>query len=132
MKNKFRVKLHHMQDVINLFDTISPVAKLPAICYQNTRYIRWSEFDDMVVYELDFEPYLSIAELCDMYYFTLHKSQQRLYLTHCNDAGHPPPRWEARPITLSQLIDVELMTYLMRDHAYQLGLRINFDLDYQI
>ncbi|WP_181382155.1 hypothetical protein [Shewanella sp. BC20] len=125
------IKLHQMQDVINLFDSIKLEAKLPAICYETTRYISWSEFDAMQVYELDFEPYLTIAATCDMRFFTLHQSQHRLYLTHCNYAGHAP-RWEARPITLSQLTDTALMTKLMQDHAYQLGLRINFDLDYPI
>uniref|UniRef100_Q0HVL4 Uncharacterized protein n=1 Tax=Shewanella sp. (strain MR-7) TaxID=60481 RepID=Q0HVL4_SHESR len=125
------IKLHQMQDVINLFDCIKPEAKLPTICYENTRYISWSEFDVMQVYELDFEPYLTIAAICDMRFFTLHQSQHRLYLAHCNYAGHAP-RWEARPITLSQLTDTALMTKLMQDHAYQLGLRINFDLDYPV
>lgn len=131
MKDKPIITLRHMQEVINLFDSIKPEAQLPAQYYISTRYIRWSEFEAMQVYELDFEPYLSISELCNMRFFTLHQSQLRVYLAHLNDAGHAP-RWEARPITLSQLQDIELMTHLMQDHAYQLGLRINFDLNYPI
>lgn len=131
MKDKPIITLRHIQEAINLFDAIKPEATLPAICYESTRYIRWSEFEAMQVYELDFEPYLSISELCNMRFFTLHQSQLRVYLAHLNDAGHAP-RWEARPITLSQLQDIELMTHLMQDHAYQLGLRINFDLNYPI
>jgi len=48
-----------------------------------------------------------------------------------NDAGHAP-RWEARPLLLSQLRDTELMTSLMQDHAYQLGLKINLEANYPI
>ncbi|MFB2661894.1 hypothetical protein [Shewanella mangrovisoli] len=125
------IKLHQLQDVINLFDGIKAEAQLPAQCYECSRYIRWSEFEAMQVYELDFEPYLTVAANCDMRFFTLYQSQHRLYLAHCNYAGHAP-RWEARPITLSQLTDTALMTRLMQNHAYQLGLNINLNLDYPV
>ncbi|MCT8870856.1 hypothetical protein N5C36_00975 [Shewanella xiamenensis] len=125
------IKLQQMQDVINLFDSIKPEAQLPAQYYESTRYIRWSEFEAMQVYELDFEPYLSIAERCNMRFFALHQSPKRVYLAHLNDAGHAP-RWEARPLLLSQLRDTELMTSLMQDHAYQLGLKINLEANYPI
>lgn len=60
------IKLHQMQDAINLFDGINAEAQLPAQYYECSRYISWSEFDAMQVYELDFEPYLTIAATCDM------------------------------------------------------------------
>lgn len=125
------IKLNSIQEVIALFDTIAPEANLPAIYYEKTRYIPWSVFESMQVYALDFEPYLSIAQRCNMHYFGIMQSKHRMYLAHCNDAGHTP-RWEARPITLAQLMDGELMEYLNQNYAYNLGLKISFDLDYAI
>lgn len=97
-----------------------------------SRYISSTEYDEMNLYELSFEPYLSIAKQCDMSFFALYRSKQRIYLIHCNDAGHPPPRWEAHPIKLSQLKDIEFMMFLLRDHAYQLVLRNKQGLAYEI
>lgn len=131
MNNNSIIKLQNLQQVTALFDAIAPEAILPAEYYDKTRYIPWSAFDAMQVYALDFEPYLSIADRCNMTYFGINQSQRRLYLTYCNDAGHAP-RWEARPITLAQLLDTELMEYLHQNHAYNLGLRISMDLHYDI
>ncbi|WP_421200222.1 hypothetical protein [Aeromonas enteropelogenes] len=132
MKSKPIIKLSHIQDAIKLFDSINQDANLPDTYYESSRYISSTEYDEMNMYELDFEPYLYIAEQCGMDFFALYQSKQRIYLIHCNDAGHPPPRWEAHPIKLSQLNDIELMMFLMRDHAYQLVLRNKQDLAYEI
>lgn len=129
--NENIIRLNNIHEVIALFDAIALEANLPAMCYEKTRYIPWSVFKDMQVYALDFEPYLSIGQRCNMHYFGIMQSKLRLYLAHCNDAGHAP-RWEARPITLAQLMDGELMEYLNQNHAYNLGLKISFDLDYAI
>ncbi|WP_421197019.1 hypothetical protein [Aeromonas enteropelogenes] len=132
MKSKPIIKLSHIQDAIKLFDSINHDSNLPDTYYENSRYISSTEYDEMNMYELAFEPYLYIAKQCDMNFFALYRSKQRIYLVHFNDAGHPPPRWEAHPIKLSQLKDIELMMFLMRDHAYQLVLRNKQHLDYEI
>ncbi|WP_204516168.1 hypothetical protein, partial [Aeromonas dhakensis] len=132
LKRKPIIKLSHTQEVIKLFDSISQDANLPDTYYEISRYISSPEYDEMNLYELAFEPYLSIAKQCNMNFFALYRSKQRIYLVHCNDAGHPPPRWEAHPIKLSQLKDIELMIFLMRDHAYQLALRNKQGLAYEI
>ena len=129
MIKKDIITLKDLQAVIALFDAIAPDAALPKRYYEKTRYIKWSEFKDMQIYALDFEPYLTISQRCNMTYFGIHQSTRRLYLAHCNEAGHAP-RWEARPVTLAQLMDVELMVNLHKNHAYNLGLNICFDLNY--
>ena len=132
LKRKPIIRLSHIQEVIKLFNSISQDASLPDSYYEMSRYISSTEYDEMNLYELSFEPYLSIAKQCDMSFFALYRSKQRIYLAHCNDAGHPPPRWEAHPIKLSQLKDIELMMFLLRDHAYQLVLRNKQGLAYEI
>ena len=92
MKRKPIIKLSHIQEVIKLFNSISQDASLPDSYYEMSRYISSTEYDEMNLYELSFEPYLYIAKQCDMSFFALYRSKQRIYLAHCNDAGHPPGR----------------------------------------
>ena len=66
LKRKSIIKLSHTQEVIKLFDSISQDANLPDTYYEMSRYISSPEYDEMNLYEISFEPYLSIAKQCGM------------------------------------------------------------------
>mgnify|MGYP006084343089 CR=1 FL=1 len=101
--------------------------------FNKTIYAKQNDFMSLIQYELNFEPYTSLAKTCGMSSINIKKSPDtnRFYFGNLNMAGHGPA-FELRPIKLEHVQDLELIRVLFTNHAYELGRVIDRESIYKI
>ncbi|SHO58996.1 hypothetical protein [Vibrio quintilis] len=112
--------LKSTQDLKQLFQSYQDVDhdKTEAF-YLQSIYIDEHQFNAMTFYELDFEPYISLAYSVNASCFGIRKSPKRFYLSHINNGGHRV-LCTIRPVRLSQLQDIDYLYTLEQDYCRQL------------
>lgn len=96
--------------------------------YAKSRYGSYQDLQEMPEYQLNFEPYIQIAEKCGMKSLSLKRSSTtgRFYAWNINLGGHTP-RLELRPVTLNQVVDLALMKQYHENWACGLGCNIEIN-----
>lgn len=101
--------------------------------FNKTIYAKQNDFMALDKFELNFEPYISLAEECGLSSIVIHKSSNtnRHYLGNLNMAGHGPA-FELRPVKIKHVLDIALLKHLLSNHAYELGRVIERGSNYEI
>ena len=88
---------------------------------------------EMPEYELEFSPYIELAELCGLDSVSLKVSPEtgRVYLWNVNLGGHMP-RLELKPVSLDKVVDLEFMTRMHENHGYNISLEVDVTANYKI
>jgi hypothetical protein len=122
-----------MNELENLFHTNIAAWGLHEEAYSKTIYIDQSQFDDLIKFDLNFQPYISIAESCGMSSIMVMKSKttHRFYIGFVNLAGHGP-RYEVRPVRLKEMLNFEYIRKMLANHAQELDGGIDIKEKYEV
>src|SRR5688500_3222634 len=127
------LKIKSIQELQELFEAYPCRIKLEEESFAKTRYISWQQYKDLVVYQLDFQPYAAIAERCAMTSMSIMRSPKTntFYIGFINLGGHAAAV-EIRPVRLQEAIDFEYLERMFAHHARNLDIGIDLQEDYEI
>lgn len=116
-----------------LFEENKPLCELNEYSYSKSRYVTRLEFDSLIQYKLDFEPYLEIARRCSMSGIYVMRSPitNRFYIGFINLGGHGA-MWEVRPVRIKEVEDASYIERMLKDHGQQLDWGIDLNENYKI
>ena len=101
--------------------------------YHKTIYVESSEFNQLIKYELNFEPHISIANECLMKSIQLMRSEKtnRFYIGIVNLGGHRAI-FEIRPVRLNEILNFEYLKKMFQNYAQELDWGIDINEKYEV
>lgn len=109
------------------------VEDLSEECYSKTIYVEQATMDNLIKYELDFQPYMDIAKKCLLQSIQIMKSTHtnRFYIGLVNLGGHGPA-YEIRPVRLAEIKDHKYIEKMFANHGQELDWGIDINIKYKI
>jgi len=125
--------INSIDELKDLFKTYSCVTEIDNTNYRKTRYVSGKVFDNLIKYELDFEPFISIKNRIFMSGIPLMRSEttNRYYIGFVNLGGHGPA-FEIRPVRLSDVLDFKYIERMYENHGLILDREIELNANYDI
>ena len=122
-----------LNDIEKLFDTYISTRKINPESYRKTRYISNEDFYNLINYDLNFEPYITIAKKCLMRHISIMRSPKtnRFYIGFINLGGHRAT-FEIRPIEKSDLLDYGYIERMFMNYGQELDWGIDLNENYEI
>lgn len=88
----------------------------PAKFYLQSYTVTGQQINQLDYFQLDFEPYRSLALSVGATHFGIKKSPLRFYLGHINLGGHWP-LCTIRPLSLEQVKDLDYLHSMMNNYC---------------
>jgi hypothetical protein len=125
--------LSSKQELEKLFEDNSCTTELNEESYSKSRYIDQNLFDNLIKYELNFEPYIEIAKHCSMQSTEIMRSikTNRFYIGFVNLGGHGA-RWEVRPVRLGEVENPKYLKKMLENYGQALDWGIDLKENYDI
>ncbi len=101
--------------------------------YSKTRCVTVSEFKLLKSYDLNFEPYNSIAVECGMIQTPILQSEKtnRFYIGFLNLGGHGA-FGEIRPIRLKEILNLNYIKEMYENHGAKMDREVDMNENYEI
>jgi len=125
--------LNSKQELEKLFEDNICTTELNEESYSKSRYIGQNLFDDLIKYELNFEPYIEIAKHCSMQNTEIMRSikTNRFYIGFVNLGGHGA-RCEVRPVRLGEVENPNYLKKMLENYGQALDCGIDLKEHYDI
>ncbi|MES2811520.1 MAG: hypothetical protein V4670_03535 [Bacteroidota bacterium] len=125
--------LDSKEELEQLFEDNSCTTELNEESYSKSRYIDQNIFDNLVKYELNFEPYIEIAKHCLMESIQIMRSMNtnRFYIGFVNLGGHSA-RFEVRPVRLGEVENSSYIKKMLENYGQVLDWGIDLKENYDI
>ena len=116
------MKINLISELENLFKEYPCSFEIGDESFIKFRVVSENIYESFISYELNFWPYVQIAQKCSMSYIDIMRSPKtnRFYIGFTNLAGHAP-RCEVRPVKLSQVKNHWYMESLFANYCELLG-----------
>jgi hypothetical protein len=127
------IKIYSIDELEQELEKYGEVELLPTESFNRARYASSSEFESLERIELLFEPYLSIANDCNMTLCPVFRSPvtNRLYVGYVNIGGHGS-KIEIKPITVKQALNPVFIKNMYKDYAKEINDSVDPTLNYKI
>ena len=121
------------KELEELYLSMTTKNTLNEISYSKTRYISVPEFQLLKRYDLDFEPYNSIALECKMNRISIlqSKTTKRFYIGYLNLGGHGA-FGVIRPVRLKEITNLKYIKEMYENHGEKMNLTVDLNVDYEI
>lgn len=127
------MNINSRYELEKLFENNSCKIELKEENYSKTRYINQILFDNLVKYELNFEPYIQISKKCSLSSIQIMMSNEtnRFYIGFVNIGGHGV-KYEIKPVRLHEVEDHEYIERMFANYAQELDWGIDLNENYKI
>lgn len=131
-KNKINMEINSEQQLHDLF-TNNKCIELNESSYTKTIYVKQSIYESLIPFDLNFEPYCSVAKECLMDSIQIMKSAQtnRFYIGFANLGGHYAV-YEIRPVRLKEIKDIDYIKKMFNNYGQGLDFGIDLSEKYEI
>jgi hypothetical protein len=127
------MKIDNIEKLQRIFNDISCINELKEDSYKKTIYVDKSIFDSLIKFDLDFEPYINVAEECLMQSLQIMQSTKtkRFYIGFVNLGGHAPA-YEIRPVRLIEILNIDYIEKMFKNYGQELDWGIDINEKYEI
>ena len=125
--------INSAEDLENIFRNNICKLDLKEESYSKTIYIDQATFDNLIKFDLNFEPYTDIASSCLMTSITVMRSKttNRFYIGFANVSGHGP-RYEVRPVRLKEILNFDYIKKMFANYGQELDWGIDINEKYEV
>lgn len=125
--------LNSINELKNLFHDNIYKLDLNENSYSKTIYIDQLIFENLIKFDLNFEPYIDIAKSCLLTSITVMKSKttNRFYIGFVNLGGHGA-RYEVRPVRIKEIQNYDYIKKMFANYGQELDWGIDINEKYEV